>query len=558
MNTKNRSQSKILPLNPFELDEDANDGKKTRFDDDIEMDAPDNKEKSEYQTYTIDTGMRTSSSTLSPFGPSNPFSDGYASSENSQHAKKPGDENSYNLEERNWKTSEKPPLPAFDSIPDVSGNSDRYTHNEGGAVGGSIPRGINNSTQRDIDPNGPISLQHQDFSHRRRHHHHHHHHHHHSSHRYQSNLREEDVQYVKSDKVHKILWGKRFVGLPYFTILVTIIQSIVFLYELIKMGIYTKTIFQTKPYFNPMLGPSSYVEINVGARYTPCMVYIDGITDQDDLEWPCPNSTSYSTDVCSLQELCGMSGLKKDVSGKLNPNQWYRMITAIFIHAGFVHILMNFCLQLFVGCRVERFIGVVRYSIIYMTSGIAGFLLGSNFTSEGIASMGASGSLFGSCISVNLVLLVTNGNTEHYGITLKTRKAYYWYLCGALFEVIIMIFLGLLPGLDNFSHIGGFVIGCTLSIAVLNDPKFVYKPEFYEDKPESITFMESRRRKQFVYWCLARGICIILTLLYFILLAVNLAKNGSQASESCEWCKYLNCLPINGWCDQGNITIENN
>ena len=537
---------KPLPLNPFELSEDSDDGKQqARSKDDIEMNALGSKEKSDYQTYTVDTGTKTSLNTLNPFLPANPFSDEYASSESTNNLKKTNGQN------QTEETKNLPPLRNFDSIPRAVPASDISTRNAGLVNGGMPQKGLNSSYSP--ENNAPITLHHQDFH--RRHHHHHHHHHSHLDRHY---MREEDIQRVKSDKIHRVLWGKRFAGLPYFTILVTAIQCIVFLYELIKMGVYTKTVFQTKPYFNPMLGPSSYVEINVGARYTPCMAYIDGITDKEGLEWPCPNSTSYSTDVCSLEELCGMSGFGKDGSGKLNPNQWYRMITAIFIHAGFVHILFNLCLQLFVGCRVERFVGVVRYAIIYMASGISGFLLGSNFTPEGIASMGASGALFGSCIAVNLILLITNGNTEHYGITLKTRRAYYLYLCGSLIEIAVMIFLGFLPGLDNFSHIGGFVIGCALSIALLDDPKFVYQPEFYENRPGNVTFLECRRYKQFIYWCVARGVSAILVLLYFIFLAVNLAKNGASASESCKWCKYLNCLPIHGWCDQGSISIENN
>ncbi|QPG73494.1 hypothetical protein FOA43_000805 [Brettanomyces nanus] len=322
------------------------------------------------------------------------------------------------------------------------------------------------------------------------------------------------------------------------------------------MGVYTKTIFQTKPYFNPMLGPSTFLEINVGARYAPCMTFISGITDLDDLEWPCPNSTSVSSEVCSLSELCGLSSIKRNSSGYLQPNQWYRMITAIFIHAGFVHIFFNFLLQIMVGSTVELYIGSIRYGVIYMASGISGFLLGTNFTPIGIASMGASGALFGSCISTNLLLLLMNQNGEHYGIKIRTRGAFLLWMLASLAEIIILIFLGFLPGLDNFSHIGGFMIGISLGLVLLNDPKFVYKPEFFgTDKiPVDAKFLDIRKRPQFLIWSSVRLVMLALTILYFVFLSRNFAIKGAKASQSCKWCKYLNCLPINGWCDQGAIT----
>lgn len=370
---------------------------------------------------------------------------------------------------------------------------------------------------------------------------------------------EEDMPvYNREGRTRRILIGKRLAGIPYFTSAVTIIQSIVFLYEIIKMGVYTKNIFQTKPYFNPMLGPSSFLEINVGARYLPCMTYIDGVTDLEGLEWPCPNSTSTETDVCSLSELCGLSGIGKNSSGVSTPNQWYRMFTAIFIHAGFVHIFFNFMLQIVVGAKIELYIGIIRYAIIYIAAGIGGFLLGCNFTPEGIASMGCSGALFGSCISLNLLILLLTHNAEHYGINLKSRRAFNMYVLASVVEVVIMIFLGFLPGLDNFSHIGGFLVGIGLGITLLNDPKFVYKPECYHEKRNGTSFMGKRRAKYFYIWCGVRLVMFILTMIYFILLALNFAHKGAKASESCKWCKYLNCLPVNGWCDEGNITITSN
>lgn len=111
------------------------------------------------------------------------------------------------------------------------------------------------------------------------------------------------------------------------------------------MGVLTGSPIQTQPTFNPMIGPSTYLLINMGARFTPCMHGIDKITNDPMLRFPCPNSTTVTTNVCSLAELCGMAGGVVDPAGletaikagatdantaPLKPNQWWRFITPIF------------------------------------------------------------------------------------------------------------------------------------------------------------------------------------------------------------------------------------
>ena len=68
---------------------------------------------------------------------------------------------------------------------------------------------------------------------------------------------------------------------------------------------------QTKPTFNIMIGPSPYVLINMGSRFTPCMHNIQKIIEADVVSWPCPNTTSLdaSSPKCTLSELCGMGGV---------------------------------------------------------------------------------------------------------------------------------------------------------------------------------------------------------------------------------------------------------
>jgi membrane associated rhomboid family serine protease len=348
----------------------------------------------------------------------------------------------------------------------------------------------------------------------------------------------------------KFNWKKA----PWFVWTISVIQVGVFIAELARMGKLTGSPIQTKPTFNPMIGPSSYVMINMGARFTPCMHYIPNVTDATNLSFPCPNSTTVETDVCSLSELCGMGGLPPPPKV---PDQWWRFIAPIFLHAGFIHIGFNLLLQLKLGADLEKEIGIVRFFIVYFASGIAGFVLGGNFTPDGIASMGASGSIFG-VISLDLLDLLFNW--QQYASPKRNLAIH-------IAEIVVSFVIGLLPGLDNFSHIGGFAMGILTGTAILRSPLKIRAgahlqkdnslfngdssngklPEFNWRNP--LEHFHQRSRWWYA-WVFVRVACVALAVVYFVVLIRQFENGGGH----CSWCKYLSCLPVNGWCDQGNIT----
>ena len=62
------------------------------------------------------------------------------------------------------------------------------------------------------------------------------------------------------------------------------------------------------------------------------------------------NDTANPPDrICTFESLCGFGGIAADET----PNQWWRFITPIFLHAGFVHILLNMLAQLTAGAQVR-------------------------------------------------------------------------------------------------------------------------------------------------------------------------------------------------------------
>lgn len=75
--------------------------------------------------------------------------------------------------------------------------------------------------------------------------------------------------------------------------------------------------------------------------------------------------------------------------------EWWRLITAGFLHAGLMHLLFN-CLALYtLGTPFEALYGRTRYAILLLISLVAGSYASITFNAENQVSVGASGAIFG-------------------------------------------------------------------------------------------------------------------------------------------------------------------
>ncbi|KAK4937752.1 hypothetical protein LTR10_021697 [Elasticomyces elasticus] len=373
--------------------------------------------------------------------------------------------------------------------------------------------------------------------------------------------------------------------IPWVVYIVSLVQITVFIVEIIKNSIITGSPIMIHPQFNPMIGPSTYVQINMGARFVPCMRTTPGVQDSSTpVYWPCPNTTTSDADSssnhCDLSALCGFSGLNDE-----SPNQWFRFIVPMFLHAGLIHIAFNLLLQLTMGRDMEKAIGSIRFAIVYFSSGIFGFVLGGNFAATAIASTGCSGCLFG-ILALVLLDLIYAWNERPSPV-----KDLMWILV----DIIISFVLGLLPGLDNFSHIGGFLMGLAMGLCLLHSPSILRQrssgdnpnPEgryrnvgsepditnpkrpMLETTPstlaatakpadmtafakEPVGFFKGRKPLWWAWWLLRAG-----ALIGGIVVFVVLLNNFYKYRDTCSWCKYLSCLPINNWCSIGNLQLSN-
>lgn len=128
--------------------------------------------------------------------------------------------------------------------------------------------------------------------------------------------------------------------------------------------------------------------------------------------------------------------------------EWWRLITSIFIHIGFVHLLFNMYALFFVGRYLEPILNKWNLVIIYLCTGAFASLT-SVWWSGARVCAGSSGAIFG-LFGTFIALLTTN---------LIDRKVRFGLLQSFLIFVIYSLFTGMQPGIDNAAHMGGLISG---------------------------------------------------------------------------------------------------
>ncbi|KIP12521.1 hypothetical protein PHLGIDRAFT_81751 [Phlebiopsis gigantea 11061_1 CR5-6] len=292
---------------------------------------------------------------------------------------------------------------------------------------------------------------------------------------------------------------------PYVAWLLSTAMLAVMIYELALNAKAMGTPIQLKPSVNPMLGPSASALINAGARFPACMKIISGLPLST--QFACLNNTANPVDsLCSLEDVCGFGGFH----GK-DPDQWFRFITPIFLHAGIIHFLLNMLAQLTASAEIEKEMGSAGFFIVYFAAGIFGNVFGGNFAWVERPSVGASGAIFGT-IAVAWVDLVAHWKYHQH----PARK-----LLFMIIELIIGIAVGYIPYVDNFAHIGGFLVGLLSGIVLYP----IISP--------------TRRRKIIVWACRLAALPVIIVL--YVVLIRNFYR--SNPYDACSWCRYLSCFP---------------
>lgn len=144
--------------------------------------------------------------------------------------------------------------------------------------------------------------------------------------------------------------------------------------------------------------------------------------------------------------------------------EFYRLLTAAFLHGGVIHIAFNMYALFAFGTQVENALGRVRYVALYLVSALGGSTLsylmahvGPNgpFPVDSASSVGASGAVF--------------GLFGAYYVIARRLRADTGQIVGL---VVLNLFLGfVIPQVDNWAHIGGLVTGLAITGALAKAPR---------------------------------------------------------------------------------------
>ncbi|KAL7307963.1 hypothetical protein TKK_0000054 [Trichogramma kaykai] len=257
----------------------------------------------------------------------------------------------------------------------------------------------------------------------------------------------------------------------------------------------------------------------------PCCIGIHGTCRITTKEY-CDFVHGYFHEEASL---CSQVECLHDVCGMIPflhpewPDQFYRLFTTTFLHAGIFHIAITLLVQYFLMRDLEKLTGSVRIALIYFIGALAGNLASAIFVPYR-AEVGPAGAHF--ALLATLVVEVL-----HCWPMLKyPRRA----LSKLMIILVGLLMLGVLPWVDNYAHLFGFIFGFLAAYALMPFISFGH----YD-----------RRRKIFVIW-----ICSLLILGLFGLL---LALFYNVPMYECELCKLFNCIPFTrDFCASQNINFK--
>lgn len=233
-----------------------------------------------------------------------------------------------------------------------------------------------------------------------------------------------------------------------------------------------------------------------------------------------PEATLCSQVSC-MQDVCGMLPFLDQHT----PDQFYRLLTSLFLHAGLLHLGLTLMVQLMLMRDMEKLCGPLRMAVIYLGSGMAGNLASAIFIPFR-AESGPAGAQFGVLASLIVEVLNVWPALKSPGLAL-----------GKLLVILcVLILVGLLPWVDNYAHVVGFFTGFLLSYALM--PYIAFDRSAHSKTRRAVLIV----------------VCLVVAVLIFTTLAVVFYN---IPNTECEWCKYLTCIPFTqDFCADQNINFQ--
>jgi membrane associated rhomboid family serine protease len=138
------------------------------------------------------------------------------------------------------------------------------------------------------------------------------------------------------------------------------------------------------------------------------------------------------------------------IAGAVHGGQWYRLITAAFLHANTAHIVFNMLTLAIVGSPIEAELGKVRFLALYLVSALGGSVSSYLLNQPLALGIGASGAIF--------------GLMGAYFVLARRKR---WDSSAILALIGVNLLIGFVStGIDWRAHIGGLVTGGLVGLAM--------------------------------------------------------------------------------------------
>lgn len=135
--------------------------------------------------------------------------------------------------------------------------------------------------------------------------------------------------------------------------------------------------------------------------------------------------------------------------------EYYRLITAMFLHYGLLHLLLNMYALWLLGINLERALGPLRFTVLYLLAGLGGNVAAYLFAAPNTPTAGASTAVFGIMAAIFVIL--------------KRMRLSVAPIVPVI--VINVIFTLTIPNISKSGHLGGLAVGAIVAAILAYAPR---------------------------------------------------------------------------------------
>ncbi|MEV1333549.1 rhomboid family intramembrane serine protease [Micromonospora costi] len=161
------------------------------------------------------------------------------------------------------------------------------------------------------------------------------------------------------------------------------------------------------------------------------------------------------TPLTDWGSVLGLARLPDGTVGGVADGEWYRLITAMFLHFGLPHLLLNMWALWVLGRSLEANLGRLRFLALYLIAGFGGNVAAYLFSAQNATTAGASTAIFGLFAALFLIMRRLGRDTS-----------------GILPVLIVnLVFTFAVPSISIAGHLGGLVTGAAMALVLAYAPR---------------------------------------------------------------------------------------